>query len=158
LEILGVDGCRAGWVGAIFSSTHLQGFKIVTNLEDLFSPNSYTTVWIDMPIRLPSKNESRRQCDVIARNHLGKRASTIFSPPRRQAICCDNYVVANFLNRDMLSYGISKQSWNISSKIRALDDFLRNSEILQGIIHESHPELCFSILTGKVIMENKKKS
>ena len=90
MEILGVDGCRAGWVGAIFSSTNFQGFTIVTNLEDLLSPNSYTTDWIDMPIGLPSKNESRRQCDVIARNHLGKRASTIFSSPCRQAIYSDN--------------------------------------------------------------------
>ena len=58
-------------------------------------------------------------------------------------------------NRKMLGRGLSRQTWNIMSKIREVDDSIRRSQRLRKILKEAHPELLFRGLAGGPMSHNK---
>lgn len=62
------------------------------------------------------------------------------------------------INRRQTGRGISKQSWMIAPKIRVVDDALQSDIALRGILHESHPEVCFWALNGATAMRHNKKT
>nr|EGQ40499.1 MAG: protein of unknown function, DUF429 [Candidatus Nanosalinarum sp. J07AB56] len=98
---------------------------------------------IDIPIGLPQN--SRRRCDTAAKQILGRRHSTVFLTPTREAVYADSYEHANTLNKEKAGYGISKQSWNLTPKIRQVDRAVRSGHTLK----ESHPEVVFANLAGE---------
>merc|ERR1712070_615966 len=85
----------------------------------------------------------------------GKKSS-VFNAPCRQAVRANNYIQAKEINKKILSKSISIQSWNISNKIKEVDEFLIKNKQLN--IHESHPELCFINLNNGVPLKNNKKT
>lgn len=108
------------------------------------------TLLIDMPIGLPD-NESRA-CDSAARGRLGARSSSVFPVPCRAVVeyrqregGAADYEHANRLQREQLNAGLSKQAWNITPKIAAVDALLRERSPAVEI-RESHPECCFAAL------------
>ena len=98
--VLGVDGCRGGWVGVLWSPDRVS-IHVSTSLSVLIadcegSPVSeggltrsaeslveLAVIGIDMPIGLP--DVGARQADRLAQRFLGKRSSSIFVTPTRDA-------------------------------------------------------------------------
>ncbi|MFP4417842.1 MAG: DUF429 domain-containing protein [Chitinivibrionales bacterium] len=146
-KIIGIDGCPAGWFAvAIRDNASLQAC-LYDCIEHLWSAQSDADlILIDMPVGLADSSRPRRECDRMARLLLGKRRSSIFSPPIREVLGCDDYESANKLSRMLSGTGLSVQSWNISRKIGELDCFLRKNRRAVGTFRESHPELCFMTL------------
>jgi len=100
---------------------------------------------VDIPIGLPK--DSRRRCDTAAKDLLGRRHSTVFLTPIREAVYAEDYAQANQLNKEKAGYGISKQSWNLTPKITEVGRAVRNGKHLK----ESHPEVVFARLNGKPV-------
>lgn len=147
-QVVGVDGCRTGWVSVCLTD----------RLADVSWSQSIAEVWargqssdlllLDMPIGLPSGPADCRP-EPEARLLLPGRTATLFSVPCRQATHANDYAAANAVNRDILGRGLSRQSYALCAAIREVDDFLEVLPQARGKIWESHPELCFAYLKGQ---------
>jgi predicted RNase H-like nuclease len=115
-------------------------------------------ILIDIPIGLPHWRS--RLCDVEARKILGKRrGSSVFPAPTREATHESSYELACNTNYKILGKKLSLQAWNISPKIKQVDMLLLNdNKEACHIIRESHPEICFWVLSGGIPMIHNKKT
>ena len=113
---------------------------------------------IDIPIGLKSSGSEERQCDCEARKLLGRRGSSVFPAPCRQALECRDYAEGSSVNQSVTGRKLSRQSWAIVRKISEVDSVVRNLPERRKL-REMHPEICFMALNGGEPMgHNKKKA
>jgi predicted RNase H-like nuclease len=112
-------------------------------------------VCIDIPIGL-SNDDKRRQCDVAARQLLGRRASSVFPAPGRSCLLADDYETACRISFERTGRKLSKQGFALLRKIREVDDLM--TPALQRRVREIHPEFSFWSLNGKQPMLQNKKT
>lgn len=156
MKLVGIDGCRSGWIAVSLSDRCAYLFK---RLNDVVAHYDEDTLFlIDMPIGLPGEIIDRA-CERNARKELSsQRKSSVFPIPCREAVYAETYEMASWINRNVLQKGISKQTWFICSKIKELDHLLLQDKKLQMRFKESHPELAFHYLNHRVSMEFNKKT
>jgi len=166
-KVAGVDGCKAGWVVAVASTT-------VEETGELWHPLAIEDIWIsphfadvllktydcklvcvDIPIGL-SDGPEPRACDAAARKLLGRRASSVFTPPVRPCLSARSYADAAEMHRKCSGKGLSKQSFFIMDKIRQVDELL--TPAMQTRIREIHPEVTFCVLNGARPLGHNKKT
>jgi predicted RNase H-like nuclease len=169
MRLVGVDGCRSGWVVASsdFSPTGdrplaAPSFSIVRTfaaLTDVLQACS-AVIAVDMPIGLPSgapRDDGRRPVDAEARRFLGPaRGSSVFSAPCRPTLAAREYREACALEVAARGsgQGLSQQAYRIIPKLREVDLVVepRHQEPIRdgaGIwIREAHPEVVFAVLAG----------
>ncbi len=154
VKTAGIDGCKAGWILITFSGG--SSYRVLRNKEDLEKAfDEFDRIFIDMPIGLEDENYTR-ECDQLLREKLGAEyASSVFSPPIRPALHAPSYVEANMQSYEYTEKKLTLQSWNITPKIRLLDDMLQAQPQLQNKVFESHPELLFMKLNGGMIYQKK---
>jgi predicted RNase H-like nuclease len=151
--VAGVDGCRAGWLVALvdaraqrFGQHHL---RLCPHFDEvLHLCPAATVIAVDMPIGLLLESQpGGRECDRQARRLLGRRASSVFTPPSRRLLHATHY-------EQVRAHGLSRQAFGILPKIREIDQLLTPE--LQRTVYEAHPELAFTALTGTPMQHNKK--
>ena len=149
----GVDGCRAGWVVVLVHPLACDAQEhqvtICTRFEDVLAllPTSAVSA-IDIPIGLLAERQpGGRDCDRCARRLLGRRASSVFTPPTRALLDATHYA-------QVRGHGLSIQAFNILPKIREVDRVM--SPVLQQRVYEAHPELAFQSLAGHPLQNRKK--
>ncbi|MCX7654736.1 MAG: DUF429 domain-containing protein [Fervidobacterium sp.] len=142
---IGIDGTKGGWVYC-FLSEDMKSFSFKCSKHFELSGIITEKVFVDIPIGLPSR--SVRTCDVLAKKLLSKRACSVFTVPVRAAVYSDSYKNALTINRKAQGKGFSKQFWNIREKVIQVDSALRSNANLYDVVRESHPELCFMMLSG----------
>jgi predicted RNase H-like nuclease len=159
MKYIGIDGCRAGW---FYVAVSQGGWEIgllptINELDTIYEPGS--VVLIDVPIGLRSNEKNERLCDLTARKKLGHpRSSSVFPAPCRYSLKAHTYDQAQTINRKHTSRGLSKQTYNIMSKIKEVDDFLLLHKS-KYLLREMHPEIAFWSLNNEQVMKfNKKKS
>ncbi len=146
IRVAGVDGCPVGWIAAIFCP--------VTGKTDVAIADSFAAlldgplasaqlIVIDMPIGL--SESPGRTCEKETRRAIGLRRSSVFPSPLRGMLAFDNYEEANAFGKAR-GAGLSKQAWNITAKIREIDQII--TPPLQARVVEGHPELSFTRLAG----------
>lgn len=150
--VAGVDGCRAGWIVVMLHRTQKTWTPQVTlcpKFTDVLAlAPPPTIVAIDIPIGLlDTPQPGGRTCDRHARQLLGRRASSIFSPPTRSMLQATHY-------EQVRTQGLSIQSFNILPKIREVDELM--TPTVQQRVHEAHPELAFMSLASAPLHYNKK--
>nr|WP_290901356.1 DUF429 domain-containing protein [Aquabacterium sp.] len=156
---MGVDGCRAGWIAVARTERGLVYRLHATFAELLQSWSSAATVFVDVPIGLPSRSNPSRRCDSEARHRLGSgRASSVFSPPCREASRARDLAQAREINLREVGKSLSAQAWGICPKIAEVDALLGNDLDLVHRVKEVHPELLFWALNGGQAMRHAKKS
>ncbi|MEM1423302.1 MAG: DUF429 domain-containing protein [Planctomycetota bacterium] len=158
--VAGADGCRSGWVvalgAALKTKVRFERALVVDALAGI-EALGVELLAVDIPIGLAEGAEpGGRACDRVARELLGARKASVFSPPVRGVLRCGTYEEALEVSRASSEHGLglSKQSWNIVPKIREADGFVRASSLRTV---EAHPELIFTEMTGAP-MEHPKKS
>ena len=159
LKYAGVDSCRKGWFLVSIDEHCLNfSFAIFGDIKTLWLTTQHCErIFIDIPIGL--SNAGPRQCDVLARKTLkSPRGSSVFPAPSRAAVYAGSYEEASENNFKLTGKKISKQTWNISKKIREVDELLAELKNANGKIRESHPEICFWALAGGKPMDFPKKS
>lgn len=156
--LAGVDGCRGGWFAVLGRRAtgvafHEVRFALCENFAQVLTlPEQPAIIAVDIPIGLlDCACPGGRPCDRAARKMLGPgRATSVFSPPVRAALSASDYRNALRLNGS----GMSKQAYNITHKIREVDELMQPG--LQRRVYEAHPELAFCVLAGEPLKHNKK--
>ncbi len=153
--LAGVDGCRAGWIVAlarlnpVVNRLERLHFTLCPHFADVFDLTpTPTVIAVDMPIGLlDTPKPGGRACDQLARRLLGRRASSVFSPPSRMVLHATHY-------DQVRTHGLSRQAFGILPKIREVDRLITPAH--QSTIYEAHPELAFMWLAGAPMQHNKK--
>ncbi len=151
--VAGIDGCRAGWIVALaqVQGTALGSHRFILCSdfnEVLHLDPAPIVIAVDMPIGLLAQPEpGGRLCDRAARRLLGRRSSSVFSPPSRLIIDATHY-------DEVRQHGMSRQAFGILPKIREIDHVIVPAQ--QDLIYEAHPELAFAIAAGTPMTHNKK--
>lgn len=154
-RVLGVDGCRSGWLGSWKSAPGYPEARIWPALESLLAETGAEVIAIDIPIGLPERGD--RRCDVEARTRLGGgRSSSVFSAPQRTIVGASSFEEANRLRREVEGKGVSKQAFGIFARVDEVDRLLRSRPELRGRLWEAHPEVSFAALHGAPILQRKR--
>ncbi len=150
--IAGVDGCKGGWVVAMADGWYpgvrgelfvCEDFKgVLARIEPC------KVIVVDMPIGIPSGSQCR-DCDVQAREELGRAASRVFLTPPRGCLQAAKYQEFLEVHRKLRGKGVSKQTWAIVPKIKEVDETM--TPALQDKVFEYHPELAWKYLAGRVL-------
>lgn len=155
-NILGIDGSKSGWIGVKQNTKGGSPSEIIFNRKLIdFLSTDIELIIIDMPVGLDKNiKQGGRLVDKEARKKLLKRKSSIFNAPIRDVLKAKNYDEANNISKSK-GLGISKQSWNLVSKINELDQILQIK--IRPQIYESHPELCFQTMNNGELKFSKKE-
>jgi predicted RNase H-like nuclease len=149
ITVLGVDGCRGGWVGALVAGTEVS-WLMLPNARAITGAGfaaGADAVGVDIPIGLAGSGW--RACDLAAKRLLGRAHSRVFLTPPRAALAAETYAEAAALTRAACGGGLSKQAWALAPRIRDLDEQL--SPALADRVVEVHPELSYLRMTGHVL-------
>jgi predicted RNase H-like nuclease len=157
--VLGVDGCRAGWVGVVLTpgepvrgvfGTHIGEIVEAASATSGASASRLAVVGIDMPLHL--SDDGHRSCDLEARRHLGAKRSSLFVTPPRAALTAATYEEACAIARRATGSAPSRQAWALRTKVLELDRWWVDAPCP---VHEVHPEMSFSVMTGAPILARK---
>lgn len=151
----GIDGCKDGWVvvRAVPNQNEVDCL-VVRHISTLFDQAlSAHAVAIDIPIGL--SEQAPRDCDLLARQALPGKASSVFPPPLRVTLAARDYAEAKALNRRACGKAISLQAWHILPKIREVDQALRARKHRR--VFEAHPELAFLEMNNRVPLQHPKR-
>ncbi|HVO30106.1 MAG TPA: DUF429 domain-containing protein [bacterium] len=163
MVVAGVDGARGGWI-AVLAELPRRGpprvlaVELLPRLKDLLARElAPKVVALDLPLGLANHAEpGGRGCDRAARALLGRRASSVFSPPCRAALRARDYRAACRANAASSPHGLmlSKQCWHLFPRLREADSLVAGAG--GELFHESHPELAFLRLAGGRSLPPKK--
>ncbi len=145
MAVLGVDGWRGPWLGALLDGRTVELLVLEDVAAALAVPEA-DLIAIDMPIGL--SETGRRPCDDEARRLLGRAGSSVFPAPRRQVLTAADYVEACRISVEASGKALSKQAWNLVPAIRQLDDALGDPPSARVV--EVHPELAFRAIDARV--------
>jgi predicted RNase H-like nuclease len=149
-RVIGIDACKKGWVGI---TSDLRGYFGVT-IDQLVGTaeqdGGLAVVAIDIPIGLPLTGP--RQADVLARRLIGKRASSVFATPIREALMAATHAEASALNLRATGKGLSQQAYALAKKILEVDAWARATA---HTVIEVHPEVCFATMAGHPLAHRK---
>ena len=153
--VAGVDGCRLGWVvvEARLEEGRITALETRTarDMDEVIALGRQPEqVVLDMPIGLLEERVAGgREADRAARRILGRRASSVFSPPVRPILGASSW-------EQVRGKGISIQSFHIMGKIAQVDRWITPAR--QSLVCEGHPELAFARLAGAPMTHNKKRA
>jgi predicted RNase H-like nuclease len=149
VAVLGVDGWRGAWVGALLEGRSVQ-LRALPDVAAVLAVPGADLVAIDMPIGL--SEDGVRACDVEARRLLRETgaASSVFPSPVRAVLTARDYAHARELSRAATdgARAPSAQTWQLVAAIRQLDDALGDPPADRVV--EVHPELAFRCGLGDV--------
>jgi len=152
-RVLGVDGCKAGWVGVVLPDGAAFAY-FATAIGDLAEQASVAgpldVVTVDMPIGLP--DAGRRRADVLARRLAGPRRASVFMTPVRAALAEEDFAAATAMNAGLAGEGISRQAHGLRAKILRVDEWVGHSP---HRVAEIHPEVSFACLAGAPLTVSK---
>lgn len=139
-RVLGLDGARGGWAGALVQDGQVTWLRLASVDEALACEAD--AVGVDMPVGLPARG--RRDCDLRAKRLLGRAHPRVFLAPPRGVLDATTYEAANHRHRALADgAGLSVQTWHLVPRIREVDDAADDPRIV-----EVHPELSFAALHG----------
>jgi len=158
LLVLGADGCKGGrWVVAMIDGEGELSWHAADDtaaLLELADEYEADAVALDVPIGLAPLGATRA-CDVLARQRLRARSSSVFAAPPREVLSCSTYAEAR-----PLAPSLSAQAFGLVPRIREVDAMLRAQppEVHRRVV-ESHPEVAFaSIAAGRLGLATKKSA
>jgi predicted RNase H-like nuclease len=158
VRVLGVDGCRDGWVGVAPDSDVPRAY-VAPDLRELLRraerDGPVVRVGVDIPIGLV--DAGWRQADVLAAAALGARRASIFRTPVRAALEAPDHAAGVLVSRAASGAGFSIQAWGLREKILEVDLLVQDRlRVGEERLFEVHPELVFATLAGQPARHPKK--
>jgi predicted RNase H-like nuclease len=148
--VVGVDGCKAGWVGVVLHEGVFSRAVLATNFGDLLNAvPTATVVAVDIPIGLPTMT---RRADIEARRVVGARSSSVFPTPPRAVVEAATYEEAGQRSRALIGRGISQQTFGLAKKILEVESCRTDAG---AALYEVHPEVSFWALAGPPLRAGK---
>ena len=145
MAVLGVDGWRGQWVGALLDGRSVR-LLALPDIAAVLAVADVEVIAIDMPIGL--SDDGARACDVEARRRLPGATSTVFPAPVRPVLRATTYDEARSTSHAASGRSLSVQTFALVPAIRSLDDALGDPP--DSRVHEVHPELSFRALDERV--------
>ncbi|GAA3594751.1 DUF429 domain-containing protein [Kribbella ginsengisoli] len=172
-RVLGVDACKAGWVGVLRTDGQTTALVAPTIAELVKQaeqpqppapnatqplataagrqpPEPIAVIAIDMPIGLP--DTAPRQADLLARAAIGRLSSSVFTTPVRAALQAPTHGEAVLVNRELTGQGLSIQAYGLRAKLFEVDEWIRRATTR---VVEVHPEVSFAYLAGAPLTVRK---
>jgi predicted RNase H-like nuclease len=154
-RVLGVDGCRAGWVGIVLAPGEPVHGVFGVDMGDVVAcaverVGSLDVVAVDMPLHLSAGGH--RACDLVAKRHLGAKGASLFVTPPAPALAAATYAEACVVARELTGKAPSRQAWALRAKVLELESWWRGSPC---DVYEVHPEVSFSLMVGAPIAARK---
>jgi predicted RNase H-like nuclease len=152
MRVLGVDGCKGGWVGVVLEDDAAPVALVersIDRLSDAAGP--VDAIGIDMPIHL--NEDADRVCDSAARQLIRPFTSRVFNAPVLCVLDCETYLDACAASFAALGKKISKQTWALVPKIREVEQWRTSAGCA---VYEVHPEAAFAAMAGRVIAARKR--
>jgi len=141
--VVGVDGCRAGWLAVKLSRHGAWECRIFPDMASLWSAyRQAALILVDIPIGLPEAANDRA-CDKAAREILGPRRSSVFPVPCRAAVYAPDYDASIKINERVTGKRIFRATWNLIPRMRQMDEILQTDHEARKVIREAHPEVMF---------------
>lgn len=152
MKVLGIDGWKGKWVAITLEDGQFSDLNIHCSLEETSRLSAdYCILGIDIPIGL--SETPPRPADVLAREYIGPRRSSVFDPPPKFCLNEDlNHAEANQESQKRFDRGISAQSYALMNLIREADRVSKNDQRF----YEIHPEVTFTYLKGDHLAFSKK--
>lgn len=156
MRVVGVDGCRGGWVSVVWDteqttltpSVHASFAALLDDHQDA------AAIGIDIPIGL--SHGDRRVCDVLAKKMLQHRHMCVFYAPDPRVIDIATHAEASALARELTGSGVSIQAYGIFPKISEVNQGMTPE--LQDRVIEVHPEVSFCAMAGQPMNIPKRRS
>jgi len=166
ITVLGIDGCRGGWVGIVLvtdpdrSVPTVMAAVMAPALADVVDTavsvaggagGSLAAIGVDMPLHIDGAWP--RAADAAARAHLGRKASSLFVTPPAAVYDAPTYAEACAVSRELTGgWAPSRQAWGLGAKI---DELRAWRPAAPCGVFEVHPEVSFSLMTGAPILARK---
>jgi predicted RNase H-like nuclease len=147
-RVLGVDGCRRGWVAVALEGGRFATARFAARFADLVDDEA-TIIGVDIPL---GSNGAVRAADGEARRLLGRRGVTVFDAPPGDVLDAPDHATANRWCRERHGRGLSAQAWNLVPKMRDVEPHWHEAP---QRIFEVHPELSFATMGDAVVEEPK---
>ncbi len=151
-QIAGIDGCQSRWLAIAHVPGSTSFVAQVLETSEL-SAQPWSLAAIDIPIGLP--DNGAREADGEARKFIGPRASSVFPCPIRPALNAASWQEACDITYQHNGHRVSQQTFAILSKIRAVDECVRSTDLRERL-HEIHPEVSFASWQGAPTLYAKK--
>jgi predicted RNase H-like nuclease len=156
--VAGVDGCRAGWIAAIWGDE--LRLQLCRSFAEVLSIEA-KVIGIDMPIGfLECDVPGGRIADCKARQAISPHGSRIFPAPSRATVEGNpaRQDLASEINRNHSHppKAVGAQTFRIIDKMHQIDSLM--SPDFQTRVFEVHPELSFSKMTGNGPIADSKKT
>jgi predicted RNase H-like nuclease len=147
MAVLGVDGWRGRWVGALLTGRSVR-LLVLEDVDAVLAVPDVELIAIDMPIGL--SDDGSRACDIEARRRLRPfgAASSVFPAPVRPVLAAGSYAEARHVSVEASGKSLSSQAWQLVAAIRQVDDALGDPPDHRVV--EVHPELSFRCMDDGV--------
>jgi predicted RNase H-like nuclease len=149
VRVLGVDGCRGGWVAVALEDGEYRELRVARSTIELVDDDA-VVMGIDMP--MGETTPGARASEAAARRYLGHRHRTIFTPPPLAA-AVDDYSRARSTAIATTGKSISKQAWHLLPKMRDVAERWAREPLR---FREAHPECSFATMAGAPLHSSKK--
>jgi predicted RNase H-like nuclease len=159
---VGADWSSGSWLAVTFDRQGFDHAAVFDEIGRLWADYEERAerIFIDVPIGLiegdHDSDQSGRACEPLAREVLGSRKASVFTPPCREATRKRRYRTANRVNERKTGKGLSKQAFAISDGITAVDELLQNVPETRSVFVESHPEVCFRAFANEPLSYSKR--
>ena len=156
-KYVGLDWASTGWFGVILDGDGGWDTGVYPSVWSAWKYHSDAArILINIPIGLPA--DGKRACDVAARRKLGRRGSSVFYTPLRDAVYCQTLEEAKAVNEAAADFSIQNQAWSIVPRIREVDEFLDMFPSARDRLVETHPAVCFYALNGRRRLTTSKRT
>jgi predicted RNase H-like nuclease len=126
--VVGVDGCRAGWISVALQDGQFAGAATFATFRELVDTvGEADAIGVDIPIGLLP--DSFRVCDAVTKAFIGPRRASVFLTPPRSVVETPHYDDANEHCRALTGKGLSRQAYNLRAKILEVDEVVRDEEL-----------------------------
>jgi predicted RNase H-like nuclease len=149
-RVLGVDACKAGWVGVLLADGKVSAFVGATMELLIEQSGPLEVIAIDIPIGLP--DTVLRTADRLARAEIGRLSSSVFTTPVRSALQAPTHAEAVVINRRLTGQGVSIQAYGLRARVFEVETWIPQTDAL---VVEVHPEVVFARLAGAPLTVRK---
>lgn len=151
VRVLGVDGCKGGWVAVALEDGHYAEAWSVTTFSDLVD-DSAIAIGVDIP--LGETRPGEREAEAAAKEFLGRgQKAKVFTPPPLAAASATTFAAACEIAIEVFGKKITQQAWHLLPKMLDVAPHWRADS---DRIREVHPECSFRALNGGTIEHGKK--
>lgn len=147
-RVVGLDGCRGGWVAVTLTDGVVAEVRVVERAADAWACD-LDAVAVDIPIGML---DGPREADAAARVVLPGRAASVFSAPARVVVegyrdgSLSDHATATARSVSATGAGLSMQAWRLVPKIAEVDALAACPD--GPPLLEVHPEVAFATVLG----------